>query len=185
MVFVSPDLYGLFSPHTRGWICFKKSQKAKIQLFPAYAGMNPHGAEGRAASVPFPRIRGDKSGTRGDLERRKSFSPHTRGWIWDSAESVFWSALFPAYAGMNLPDIGHRDTQRAFPRIRGDESWWHYSFKPTGLFSPHTRGWIFKCNRLVVYVWLFHAYAGMNLCKIFWKIRIASFPAYAGVNRNL
>ena len=131
------------SPHPRGWTRDRRIPVVGVVGFPAPAGMDPAMSRCTSASCRIPRTRGDGPSAVSAARRRKSDSPHPRGWTraWTRMDAL--NAGFPAPAGM---DRGRRRPARGSPRIprtRGDGP---RSDSARARFlsdSPHPRGWTF------------------------------------------
>ena len=150
-----------FSPHTRGCSGHLREAAAEKLVFPAYAGMFL--AELASVLFPacFPRIRGDVPLLNTAGQQVNAFSPHTRGCSDRPYGPAKLIPVFPAYAGMFLPEGAIVDLRAGFPRIRGDvPADWPSGWDWSG-FSPHTRG----CSVVHLLVrfkpCVFPAYAGM------------------------
>ena len=146
-----------FSPHTRG--CSLRSGCWHI-----------HGTR-------FPRIRGDVPTWIWNPWPAVRFSPHTRGCSEYILRITAYSGVFPAYAGMFPPVVTIGQTDRGFPRIRGDVPDLLTGLLGDRAFSPHTRGCSdpLVCRSLLR--WVFPAYAGM------FRPRIMRYQAQIGFPR--
>jgi len=131
-----------FSPHTRGWPGPRSLLSSVVVVLPAHAGMaRPRGWYQRWRGRS-PRTRGDGPKMQRATAKKRSFSPHTRGWPaivnrikrqrprsprtrGDGPTSgvtvAMGSGVLPAHAGMAL----------------GPPCVWRHQ----RTFSPHTRGW--------------------------------------------
>ena len=109
-----------FSPHTRGCSVDSRDRTISQVVFPAYAGMFLFSTASPQISLSFPRIRGDVPRRCRAEGHRGAFSPHTRGCSWYNIPSTIARAVFPAYAGMFLPDSPNSPHPGRFPRLRGD-----------------------------------------------------------------
>ena len=194
-----------FSPHTRGCSAPCQHKDPRLWVFPAYAGMFPRGITTACGSNSFPRIRGDVPSRKpGGLVKAK-FSPHTRGCSFSADGVPRPQGVFPAYAGMFLPQCSQIVSHISFPRIRGDVPPTNRAKQCDTQFSPHTRGCSVWGHAGVGYFTVFPAYAGMflrwagmfTLTTCFPRIRGdvplfrdhsdaggTVFPAYAGMFRN-
>ena len=109
-----------FSPHTRGCSFLETVFGLASAVFPAYAGMFPGPWTHNPVFYGFPRIRGDVPQRPYGAERQNQFSPHTRGCSYYNPRRRSKPRVFPAYAGMFLPQQRRYDPMVGFPRIRGD-----------------------------------------------------------------
>ena len=156
-------LIGSFSPHTRGCSAHDMEDFAVNYVFPAYAGMFPRPPVWAGKAPCFPRIRGDVPVLPDTFKAVFEFSPHTRGCSPKRTGYLTHFSVFPAYAGMFLPQYLFTCPYQCFPRIRGDVPTLIVSRRCCFLFSPHTRG----CSVLGGFTSsdrsVFPAYAGMFL----------------------
>ena len=129
-----------FSPHTRGCSLRIYEVIAPHLVFPAYAGMFLIHTLAHTSNSSFPRIRGDVPPDLEDMENHPKFSPHTRGCSPKRTGYLTHFSVFPAYAGMFLPQYLFTCPYQCFPRIRGDVP--SSAVLPAAIeaFSPHTRG---------------------------------------------
>ena len=86
-------------------------------MFPGYL-------DSMANSISFPRVCGDVSRSFSDLCRDGRFSPRMRGCFSVTKKREAPKDVFPAYAGMFLPDEGMFFPEPGFPRVCGDVSEW-------------------------------------------------------------
>ena len=135
---------------------------------------------GQSRVLGFPRIRGDVPRSSGMVWHCSKFSPHTRGCSSATIDGHSVHIVFPAYAGMFLPNLCAISFKIGFPRIRGDVPRCRSGPTCAASFSPHTRGCSSRARipgrlRLV-----FPAYAGMFLwgkCPLSYAL---SFPRIRG-----
>ena len=169
-----------FSPHTRGCSGLKFSPRQDPQVFPAYAGMFRGHRRPRPRALRFPRIRGDVPPSGSAVERRKPFSPHTRGCSRSMALLGAKKNVFPAYAGMFRRVAATASLVVRFPRIRGDVPQAATFYELGGGFSPHTRGCSVPRGTLLPLSRVFPAYAGMFLGPIAGAKADNRFPRIRG-----
>ena len=109
-----------FSPHTRGCSLLNAVSKARVIVFPAYAGMFRRYEPSAEGLRGFPRIRGDVPCMTICMRLQMRFSPHTRGCSAPIVRNGRGKNVFPAYAGMFPTQSVLTGKQPCFPRIRGD-----------------------------------------------------------------
>ena len=150
-----------FSPHTRGCIWNVRIAFAKVQVFPAHAGLYPADPYRNNVPTRFPRTRGVVS-KEADIERAaNAFSPHTRGCIAPGFYDPEAEGVFPAHAGLYRDVQAKAQKAIGFPRTRGVVSSWNRSLRRQGKFSPHTRGCIGRGWPAGLGMAVFPAYAGL------------------------
>ena len=88
--------------------------------------------------------------------------------------------VFPAYAGMFLPEVDSWLTTTRFPRIRGDVPSECEFVVQCFEFSPHTRGCSAWFRRLSRRICVFPAYAGMFRSGSYRKSPEPCFPRIRG-----
>ena len=71
-----------YSPHTRGWTHGRWYSRQRIQIFPAYAGLNLILESEKCSSWDIPRIRGVEPDGLLSYFKIWAYSPHTRGWTY-------------------------------------------------------------------------------------------------------
>ena len=135
-----PLVGGKFSPRARGCSPPTRRLGATDRVFPACAGMFPGNSDTCYAALGFPRVRGDVPNHRGGCLVALKFSPRARGCSQPFDFVHVAQVVFPACAGMFLPD--HRPIIRSlrFPRVRGDVPRRKQPLMPAPKFSPRARG---------------------------------------------
>ena len=133
----------LVSPPTRGWTLRRRRDGLLVRGFPAHAGMDPHGTQGRALKSRFPRPRGDGPCEAGRSALSAEVSPPTRGWTDARRRDGRHAVGFPAHAGMDPCAISASHRSSGFPRPRGDGPASHLFRLDHLTVSPPTRGWTF------------------------------------------
>ena len=93
-------------------------------VFPAYAGMFLHQGLLPWGWFSFPRVCGDVSTSEKQQASIPGFSPRMRGCFSVTKKREAPKDVFPAYAGMFLPDEGMFFPEPGFPRVCGDVSEW-------------------------------------------------------------
>ena len=89
----------MFPPHARGWTQWSRSDRVRLSVSPARAGMDRCTRHAGSASACFPRTRGDGPFLTASDVSDFEFPPHARGWtrLW-----MWWWAtrsVSPARAG--------------------------------------------------------------------------------------
>ena len=128
------------SPHTRGTRHFERRGAVSERFIPAYAGNAKGGSDGGSPGAVHPRIRGERLYPSSPIYRADGSSPHTRGTLAATDESLPVRRFIPAYAGNASSPTERSESQTVHPRIRGERK-----FKVCGVTidtgsSPHTRG---------------------------------------------
>ena len=131
---------GGFSPRTRGCSESALMLAPWIAVFPAHAGMFLFSHLCSVQLLSFPRARGDVPHNRVRVHIGRTFSPRTRGCSWHTPIDTVAGNVFPAHAGMFLPNDQPLPRLPCFPRARGDVPLIFDSVLPTSPFSPRTRG---------------------------------------------
>ena len=90
------------------------------------------------------------------------------------------ATVFPAYAGMFLPEGAIVDLRAGFPRIRGDVPFVTAVKNAITRFSPHTRGCSATVAGLTRLRWVFPAYAGMFRAMPMLSVIPRRFPRIRG-----
>ena len=89
------------SPHTRGWTRECRRVAARLDGFPAHAGMDRLLKSRRPRRCWLPRTRGDGPEKISTSATVRMASPHTRGWTRRRRRDVGPGGGFPAHAGMD------------------------------------------------------------------------------------
>ena len=111
-----------------------------VGLFPAHAGVILSDAPVACLTTAFPRTRGGDPPPDYDSALKRIFSPHTRGCSQGLYRLVYSFLLFPAHAGVILPDADGNQLYQSFPRTRGGDPQLLMECAELEVFSPHTRG---------------------------------------------
>ena len=129
-----------FSPHARGCSVARRVGAFQESVFPACAGMFRPLVSSMPTPVGFPRMRGDVPPQAFIIVSRIGFSPHARGCSGTTAGLAVLLDVFPACAGMFLPNEPESRRAQGFPRMRGDVPRNTRRRKAERKFSPHARG---------------------------------------------
>ena len=170
----------MFSPRARGCSLPASTCSIARNVFPACAGMFLHDVEHGKGPIGFPRVRGDVPTPLIPRMRSTPFSPRARGCslIFPNADAI--TVVFPACAGMFLPEDRRGPGSQCFPRVRGDvprfERWWI----ELALFSPRARGCSSSPFSVARNTGVFPACAGMFLHVFNTYVTKSSFPRVRG-----
>ena len=190
------------SPHTRGCFHLLVLRRLLREVFPAYAGVFPWPRTMAFSRRSLPRIRGGVSTNAETFGNFLESSPHTRGCFFGLYGELYFTDVFPAYAGVFPTNYSPAACLLSLPRIRGGVSIRYHRYYDFCASSPHTRGCFFTATSIYPYVDVFPAYAGVFrhyhilslkchmssphtrgcFCeKAGFKFVNQVFPAYAGV----
>ena len=96
-------LFNMSSPHTRGCFLIPAVHPFPLAVFPAYAGVFLYSRAGLIIGASLPRIRGGVSAEGWNPADVDQSSPHTRGCFHERLIHGRSGPVFPAYAGVFLP----------------------------------------------------------------------------------
>ena len=173
---------GGLSPLTRGKLCLWSARAFQPGTIPAHAGKTSRAASRQKSARDYPRSRGENLGLEMPQTAGQGLSPLTRGKRGGIREHAGRRGTIPAHAGKTLSSSGRTDTQRDYPRSRGENApiFPHLS-RRRGL-SPLTRG------KLIVARWLgwpagtIPAHAGKTCSAGTAAIRKWDYPRSRGEN---
>ena len=178
----TPSMTGS-SPLTRG-----KQRRTRVgvirpRLIPAHAGKTFAAALPRPLATAHPRSRGENGGRVGGDARRGGSSPLTRGKLLTRKLGVGLGRLIPAHAGKTTDQATPRNTDRAHPRSRGENTRWRRCSARAAGSSPLTRGK--PCSGGVnTETWgLIPAHAGKTACAVTRLRALSAHPRSRGENR--
>ena len=137
---VPPNRRSTLPPHTRGCTPRRRPASPRQCASPAHAGMYPPTSASVAASMRFPRTRGDVPRLAALAEDAKALPPHTRGCTSCAVDQVGPRRASPAHAGMYRISGYSRRPGRSFPRTRGDVPDLLAALLLVPALPPHTRG---------------------------------------------
>ena len=149
-------------------------------VFPACAGMFRARPLLARSSRGFPRMRGDVPPIELFSRVQSAFSPHARGCSYRISVRKFRVRVFPACAGMFLPENRRRPGSQRFPRMRGDVPGSGIRLWRVPGFSPHARGCSDTIRDLRLALRVFPACAGMFRCYTGNLILNSGFPRMRG-----
>ena len=168
------------SPHTRGWTRIDQAGDLGLRGFPAHAGMDPGTVTATRCSFGLPRTRGDGPRLARRRRRRRTASPHTRGWTLPQAPPAKVERGFPAHAGMDPFHRVDQAEQPRLPRTRGDGPFFAFDSPPGDEASPHTRGWTPSVPSAAERRAGFPAHAGMDPTGPSWAGSRSGLPRTRG-----
>ena len=147
----------------RGCFLMRPSGMPRTRVFPAYAGVFPTGTTEDRTETSLPRICGGVSQLLDVPVPCNSSSPHMRGCFRQGMAPSRISDVFPAYAGVFLPEWGRVPRVDSLPRICGGVSIQVFLQVRYFKSSPHMRGcFCFPVSRSLS-GFVFPAYAGVFL----------------------
>ena len=155
-----------FSPHVRGWSLLKVFLDSLLLLFLACAGVILKIYKRINLINTFPRMCGGDPDKIRILIHLKFFSPHVRGWSFFQKYCPLQQLLFPACVGVILNAIRWICGDKTFPRMCGGDPSCCSSQYIVKIFSPHVRGWSYRCYHITTNAWLFPACAGVILQRL-------------------
>ena len=109
-----------FSPRARGCSEWAEIARENWEVFPACAGMFLRLLTCMFLRLGFPRVRGDVPQFAEPVTFHCRFSPRARGCSGKRFGGHHLVGVFPACAGMFLPDFRVLRRDFSFPRVRGD-----------------------------------------------------------------
>ena len=129
------------SPRPRGWTVQVARLEARLNGFPAPAGMDPSVLGLPTTGTRLPRARGDgpARGIQGTVEA--TASPRPRGWTRGCGAMRGPRPGFPAPAGMDPLMVATKDAPSRLPRARGDGPRAVQVSGGDTAASPRPRGW--------------------------------------------
>ena len=129
------------SPRSRGWTHDVDALLARLDGFPALAGMDPATIGPSSSRRRIPRARGDGPSPSSSRSDANTDSPRSRGWTQRPQPIERHVSGFPALAGMDRAARGDRRSGAWIPRARGDGP--RRSTGPVECHadSPRSRGW--------------------------------------------
>ena len=130
----------LFSPRARGCSGEISALAKRARVFPACAGMFLFPPPRHHHHPGFPRVRGDVPILQGVADVVAEFSPRARGCSDYKCSLPVLGTVFPACAGMFLPQFFGADWREGFPRVRGDVPLNKLTQLRLAQFSPRARG---------------------------------------------
>ena len=133
-----------------------------------------------ATCLRFPRVCGDVPMYTGKQFPPREFSPRVRGCSLDTETENHWLQVFPACAGMFLPQSCTTATCLRFPRVCGDVPMYTGKQFPPREFSPRVRGCSCGGQFRLVLGCVFPACAGMFRFNPPSPTNNASFPRVCG-----
>ena len=107
--------------HTRGKATNGYLSGLDEGITPAYAGKRVVARDSGKIFEDHPRIRGEKSRSKGQRKNIRGSPPHTRGKVCNGLEQYYNFRITPAYAGKSIGDYGSHWVDRDHPRIRGEK----------------------------------------------------------------
>ncbi len=110
----------------------------------------------------LPRMRGDRPDIDAVQKSKKTFTPHARG----STRSLYprygSGNVYPACAGIDLPDEPYAAAGDGLPRMRGDRPFWINEEEEEEWFTPHARGSTWDQTNTGIAVSVYPACAGID-----------------------
>ena len=92
-----------------------------IDVFPAWAGVNPRDRIQIIKKYGIPRVSGGEPSSTIAFLYIFSYSPRERGWTLICLDHLKYKKVFPAWAGVNLKLEYLKSYTRSIPRVSGGE----------------------------------------------------------------
>ena len=129
-----------FTPHARGSTPQAGRSPGHHRVYPACAGIDPPTALSAARSLRLPRMRGDRPPSAHSANLVNGFTPHARGSTFLTLENKEVVEVYPACAGIDLPNCLYPAGAVCLPRMRGDRPLHSLPSSSIAGFTPHARG---------------------------------------------
>ena len=151
-----------FTPHARGSTLLHFLYRLVSGVYPACAGIDPCHQQNHWPNGCLPRMRGDRPLTRSITTLSGQFTPHARGSTLNGCGILTVLIVYPACAGIDLPNWDKAGWSGSLPRMRGDRPKAVASAVQEHGFTPHARGSTLKTVHNVVKVLVYPACAGID-----------------------
>ncbi len=154
-----------FTPHARGSTVIDECCHVVHTVYPACAGIDrPIGHRATRQSC-LPRMRGDRPAREFPFPETLEFTPHARGSTQRQRHTAPVSQVYPACAGIDPLDGKGWHHLARLPRMRGDRPIPPLISALRPRFTPHARGSTRVVDRLIFFVVVYPACAGIDLAK--------------------
>ena len=136
-----PPIYDkTFTPHARGSTLGRRLRGLEERVYPACAGIDPPQPPALTRNNSLPRMRGDRPPSAHSANLVNGFTPHARGSTFLTLENKEVVEVYPACAGIDLPNCLYPAGAVCLPRMRGDRPLHSLPSSSIAGFTPHARG---------------------------------------------
>ena len=128
------------TPHARGSTLRSVGTLLSNSVYPACAGIHLNRISILIRRFCLPRMRGDPPLPSFVFFRTGVSTPHARGSTPLGSFKLNRELVYPACAGIHLPEADELTRRACLPRMRGDPPKWEFSYSKSDSSTPHARG---------------------------------------------